>query len=195
MAFPMIVKAGQPYVAYSLHGQNTAKRILVSPLLSIHFNHPFVLPRWCLAAPHLIPPGYPFIPHHGLIQCVHDHVVDQWTLFRTLQKEVVSNDSGKHLAYHNWKGAYVMEENDETTAFQLLLTIPQVATALNLGRTKIYELIWKENLPVQKFGRAIRVSREDLQRWLNERQQPHWFLPESEWRKIYQSYAFTFIFP
>ncbi len=66
-----------------------------------------------------------------------------------------------------------MEENDETISFQLLLTIPQVATALNLGRTKIYELIWKENLPVQKFGRAIRVSKEDLQRWLNERQQPH----------------------
>jgi excisionase family DNA binding protein len=66
-----------------------------------------------------------------------------------------------------------MEENDEITSFQLLLTIPQVATALNLGRTKIYELIWKENLPVQKFGRAVRVSKEDLQRWLNERQQPH----------------------
>lgn len=64
-----------------------------------------------------------------------------------------------------------MEPNDETTSFQLLLTIPQVANALNLGRTKVYELIWKENLPVQKFGRAVRVSKEDLQRWLDERNQ------------------------
>lgn len=62
-----------------------------------------------------------------------------------------------------------MEPSDETTSFQLLLTIPQVANALNLGRTKVYELIWKENLPVQKFGRAVRISKEDLQRWLEER--------------------------
>lgn len=64
-----------------------------------------------------------------------------------------------------------MEQHDETTAFELLLTVPQVAKALNLGRTKVYELIWKENLPVQKFGRAIRVPKEDLQRWLEERKQ------------------------
>lgn len=62
-----------------------------------------------------------------------------------------------------------MEPNDQTNPFRLLLTIPQVAEALNLGRTKVYELIWKENLPVLKFGRAVRVSREDLQRWLKER--------------------------
>jgi excisionase family DNA binding protein len=53
----------------------------------------------------------------------------------------------------------------------MLWTIPQVAKALNLGRTKVYELIWKENLPVQKFGRAVRVSREDLQRWLEARRE------------------------
>jgi len=64
-----------------------------------------------------------------------------------------------------------MEQHDEITSFQLLLTIPQVAKALNLGRTKVYELIWKENLPIRKFGRAVRVSKEDLQRWLEERNQ------------------------
>jgi excisionase family DNA binding protein len=62
-----------------------------------------------------------------------------------------------------------MEQSDETASFQLLLTIPQVAQALKLGRTKVYELIWKEHLPVQRFGRAVRVSKEDLQRWLEER--------------------------
>jgi excisionase family DNA binding protein len=65
----------------------------------------------------------------------------------------------------------MMEQHDETASFQMLWTIPQVAKPLNLGRTKIYELIWKENLPVQRFGRAVRVSREDLQRWLEARRE------------------------
>jgi excisionase family DNA binding protein len=52
----------------------------------------------------------------------------------------------------------------------LLWTIPQVSQALKLGRTKIYELIWKEHLPVQKFGRAVRISPVELQRWLEERE-------------------------
>ena len=67
------------------------------------------------------------------------------------------------------RGEHTMEPSDHTTSFQLLLTIPQVAKALNLGKTKIYELIWKEHLPVQKFGRAVRVSKEELERWLEER--------------------------
>ena|SRR5258708_6827430 len=87
--------------------------------------------------------------------------------FLTLQKVIIS--SGKDLALYVLKGACVMTQNDETTSFQLLLTIPQVAKALNLGKTKIYELIWKEQLPVHKFGRAIRISKEELQRWLEER--------------------------
>ena len=62
-----------------------------------------------------------------------------------------------------------MEPNDQTTPFQMLLTIPQVAKALNLGRTKVYELIWKENLPIVRFGRAVRVSKEELQNWLAKR--------------------------
>jgi excisionase family DNA binding protein len=67
----------------------------------------------------------------------------------------------------------MLERNDEASAFQVLLTIPQVAKALNLGRTKVYELIWKENLPVQRFGRAVRISREDLLSWLEERREKH----------------------
>ncbi|GHO65055.1 hypothetical protein KSD_47780 [Ktedonobacter sp. SOSP1-85] len=63
-----------------------------------------------------------------------------------------------------------MEQRDGMPSLQLLLTISQVARVLNLGRTKVYELIEKENLPVQRFGRAIRVSQEDLVLWLKERQ-------------------------
>ena len=48
----------------------------------------------------------------------------------------------------------------------LLLTIPQVMECLGLGRNKVYELIQKEGLPVKRFGRAVRVSYSDLQKWL-----------------------------
>lgn len=62
------------------------------------------------------------------------------------------------------------EQHDESLSLSLLWTIPQVAKALNLGRTKVYELIWKEGLPIQKFGRAVRISPVELQRWLEERE-------------------------
>jgi excisionase family DNA binding protein len=52
----------------------------------------------------------------------------------------------------------------------LLLTIPQVMAALNLGRTKIYELIDQESLPVIRFGRAVRVPLAALQTWLEQRE-------------------------
>ncbi|MBO0792086.1 MAG: helix-turn-helix domain-containing protein, partial [Ktedonobacteraceae bacterium] len=59
--------------------------------------------------------------------------------------------------------------NEQVDSSPLLLTIPQVAKALNLGRTKVYELIWREHLPVQRFGRAVRVSKNELQQWIAER--------------------------
>jgi excisionase family DNA binding protein len=52
----------------------------------------------------------------------------------------------------------------------LLLNISQVAKMLSLGRTKVYELIKEEKLPVMYFGRAVRVSPTSLQRWLAQRE-------------------------
>lgn len=51
----------------------------------------------------------------------------------------------------------------------LLLTIPQVMECLNLGRNKVYELIQKEGLPVQHFGRAVRIPYAALEEWLEQR--------------------------
>lgn len=51
----------------------------------------------------------------------------------------------------------------------LLLSIPEVARSLRLGRTKVYELIDEEGLPVVHFGRAVRVSVVALEKWLSER--------------------------
>ncbi len=64
-----------------------------------------------------------------------------------------------------------MQQSSDDSSEKLLWTIPQVAKALGLGRNKIYQLIYMEGLPVQKFGRATRVSRSALQRWLEQREQ------------------------
>jgi len=52
----------------------------------------------------------------------------------------------------------------------LFLTIPQVAQSLGLGRTKVYELINREGLPVVKFGRASRVPVARFQQWIAQRE-------------------------
>ena len=54
----------------------------------------------------------------------------------------------------------------------LLLTIPQVAKTLNLGRTKVYHLIATKQLPVMHFGRAVRVSSSvAAKRWIEQQEQ------------------------
>ena len=63
-----------------------------------------------------------------------------------------------------------MQQPSEDNPQTLLWTIPQVAKAMGLGKNKIYQLIYMEGLPVQKFGRATRVSRAALQRWLEQRE-------------------------
>ena len=65
--------------------------------------------------------------------------------------------------------SHVSKENGETLQ-PLLLNVPQVAQLLGLSRTKVYELIATEGLPVLKFGRAVRVSFKSLQQWLDQRE-------------------------
>ena len=55
----------------------------------------------------------------------------------------------------------------------LLLTIPQVAAMLGLGRTKVYDLIEREGLPSIKLGTARRVPVKALQAWLDQREGRH----------------------
>src|SRR5258706_15499868 len=56
-----------------------------------------------------------------------------------------------------WRGRGVTQRKTQKTVQPLLLTIPQVAATLGLGRTKVYELIANEGLPCVKFGTARRV--------------------------------------
>jgi excisionase family DNA binding protein len=50
-----------------------------------------------------------------------------------------------------------------------LLTIPEVAHYLGLGKSMIYGLINDGHIPSVHIGKSMRVPKEGLDRWLNEK--------------------------
>jgi excisionase family DNA binding protein len=50
----------------------------------------------------------------------------------------------------------------------MLLTVRDVAAALRLGRTRTYALLRSGEIPVIRVGRALRVPRDGLSRWIEE---------------------------
>jgi excisionase family DNA binding protein len=52
---------------------------------------------------------------------------------------------------------------------RLLLRMTEVAALLGLGRSTVYELVQRGELPVIHVGRAVRVPAAALERWV-ERQ-------------------------
>ena len=56
---------------------------------------------------------------------------------------------------------------------KLLLRPTEVAEALGLGRTMIYELLATGELPSVRFGRSIRVPVRALEAWVKEHQDGH----------------------
>ena len=53
----------------------------------------------------------------------------------------------------------------------LLLTVGQVALVLNFSRSKVYELINGDDLPVLRFGKSVRVRISALEQWLNQQEE------------------------
>jgi len=68
------------------------------------------------------------------------------------------------------KGSRRRRQLDDRKVQPLLLTIPEVAALLRLGRTKVYDLIANDGLPFVKLGTATRVSVISLQKWVEQRE-------------------------
>ncbi len=49
-----------------------------------------------------------------------------------------------------------------------LLTIPEVARALNVSRARGYELVRRGLIPAVRIGRQVRVHPDQLERWMAE---------------------------
>ena len=49
------------------------------------------------------------------------------------------------------------------------LKVPEVAEELRIARSRAYELVANGTIPAVKIGRSVRVSRRELERWLEER--------------------------
>jgi excisionase family DNA binding protein len=61
---------------------------------------------------------------------------------------------------------------DATSVIEMkpeLLRVEEVAWVLQIGRTKVYELIGAGELPVVRIGRSVRIPRHWLERWIAER--------------------------
>ena len=53
---------------------------------------------------------------------------------------------------------------------KLLLKPSEVTEILGIGRSLIYELIARKEIPSVRLGRCIRVQTESLQRWLRDQE-------------------------
>lgn len=52
------------------------------------------------------------------------------------------------------------------------LKVPEVAEMLQIARSRAYELVGNGEIPSVRIGRSLRVSRKELERWLEGRRQP-----------------------
>lgn len=53
------------------------------------------------------------------------------------------------------------------------LKVPEVAQLLRIARSRAYELVSSGEIPSVRIGRSVRVSRKELDRWLEEQRQPN----------------------
>jgi excisionase family DNA binding protein len=51
------------------------------------------------------------------------------------------------------------------------LKVPEVAEILRIARNTVYQLVGEGEIPSVRIGRSVRVSRKELERWLEEQRQ------------------------
>jgi excisionase family DNA binding protein len=52
------------------------------------------------------------------------------------------------------------------------LKVPEVAEVLRIARSRAYELVGSGEIPSVRIGRSVRVSRKELENWLEEQRHP-----------------------
>jgi excisionase family DNA binding protein len=52
------------------------------------------------------------------------------------------------------------------------LKVPEVARIIRVARSRAYELVAEGEIPSVRIGRSVRVSRRELDKWLEEQRQP-----------------------
>lgn len=52
------------------------------------------------------------------------------------------------------------------------LKVPEVAQVLRIARSRAYELVAEGEIPSVRIGRSVRVSRRELERWLEGQRYP-----------------------
>jgi excisionase family DNA binding protein len=52
------------------------------------------------------------------------------------------------------------------------LKVPEVAEVVRIARSRAYELVGSGEIPSIRIGRSVRVSRKELDRWLEEQHHP-----------------------
>lgn len=62
-----------------------------------------------------------------------------------------------------------IQTQDPTTKEQDLLNLDQTCQLLNLKKSKLRSMIFKNEIPVIRLGKCLRFSRTDLSLWLNEK--------------------------
>ena len=68
--------------------------------------------------------------------------------------------------FHQLPDAAVQGASDALPADLLLLNADQVAKVIGMGRTKVYEMMAAEELPVVRIGTAVRVPKQRLLLWI-----------------------------
>jgi len=64
------------------------------------------------------------------------------------------------------EGAAAQGASDALPADLLLLNADQVAKVIGMGRTKVYEMMAAEELPVVRIRTAVRVPKQRLLLWI-----------------------------
>jgi excisionase family DNA binding protein len=61
------------------------------------------------------------------------------------------------------------DHDDRESVEPLLLTTSEVAGLLGIGRTKVFEMLASGDLPAIRIGRCVRISRDQLESWIDTR--------------------------